>query len=200
MLRTNLSTRPFYNERAVHAALGIVAMGVILVTVFNVTRVIALSTRHTELTLQARRDVEAAQEVGDRADAIQRELDGAAVQGVAAAVREANTLIDRRTFSWTRFFNQIETTLPPSVMLISVVPEIEQGVVLVTMVVIGRRVDDIDQFMEQLESTGAFADVLARQEEATDEGMYRAALRGRYLGAAPAWPAVVSASGPGDPP
>ena len=32
MLRTNLSTRPFYNERAVHVALGLVALVVLALT------------------------------------------------------------------------------------------------------------------------------------------------------------------------
>ena len=63
----------------------------------------------------------------------------------------------------------------------SVRPEIETTDIAVSMGVLGRRVEDIDMFMDRLEATGAFAELLARQEEATDEGMYRAALRGRYL-------------------
>ena len=37
MLRTDLSTRPFYNERAVTLALGVVAVVVLVCTVLNVT-------------------------------------------------------------------------------------------------------------------------------------------------------------------
>ena len=36
-------------------------------------------------------------------------------------------------------------------------------------------------FIEQLEATGAFADVLPIEEEMTDEGMYRTILLGRYV-------------------
>ena len=182
MLRTNLSTRPFYNERTVHVVLGVAAIVVIAVTVFDVTRIVALSQRHTESTLRAERDEAAARDVGSRTAGVRGALDGAELQGVEAAVREANSLIDQRTFSWTDLFNRLETTLPANVMMTSVRPEIADGVVLVGMVVIGRRVEDIDQFMEQLEATGAFADLLARQEEAIEDGMYRTALRGRYLG------------------
>jgi hypothetical protein len=35
MLRTNLATRPFYNERAVRFVLGVVALIVLGVTAFN---------------------------------------------------------------------------------------------------------------------------------------------------------------------
>ena len=182
MLRTNLSTRPFYNERVVHLALGVGALVVIAVTAFNATRAWTLSKHHTELTARAEQSEAAAEEVAREAAAIRRQLDRTELETIAAAAREANSIIDRRIFSWTEFFNRIEMTLPSDVMMTSVRPEIQEDVVTVSMVVLGRRVEDIDTFMEQLEATGAFAELLARQEEITDEGMYRSALRGRYLG------------------
>ena len=106
MLRTNLSTRPFYNERTVHVVLGVAAIVVIAVTVFDVTRIVALSQRHTESTLRAERDEAAARDVGSRTAGVRGALDGAELQGVEAAVREANSLIDQRTFSWTDLFNR----------------------------------------------------------------------------------------------
>ena len=45
---------------------------------------------------------------------------------------------------------------------------------------IGKRVDDIDAFMNRLEATDAFKGVLSRSEELTEQGMYRAVLNGRY--------------------
>ena len=185
MLRTNLATRPFYNERAVHVGLVAVAALVVAITVFNATRIVALSSRHTELGFQVSRDEGAAREASGLAEAVQREIDGAELQAVTDAVREVNALIGLRMFSWTELFNRIEMTLPPDVMMTSVRPEVEGEQVLVTMVVIGRRIDAIDQFIEALEATGSFEGLLARQEEATDDGMYRTVLRGRYLEMAP---------------
>ena len=181
MLQTNLSTRPFYNERLVHLALGIVALLVLALTAFNVTQAVGLSRRHTELTERADRAEVVIADAAREALTIQRDIDRDALEVVAAAAREANTLIDRRIFSWTEFFNRIESTLPPDVMMTSVRPEIETTDIAVSMGVLGRRVEGIDMFMDRLEATGAFAELLARQEEATNEGMYRAALRGRYL-------------------
>jgi hypothetical protein len=43
MLRTNLSTRPFYNIRAVQAALGALVAFVILFTMFNVISLLQLA-------------------------------------------------------------------------------------------------------------------------------------------------------------
>ena len=181
MVQTNLSTRPFYNERPVHLTLGIVALLVLGLTVFNVTQAVRLSSRNTELTERAERVEAVVADVTGQTLAIQRNINGTELDAVAAAAREANALIDRRIFSWTEFFNRIESTLPPDVMMTSARPEIGEEDIAVSMGVLGRRVEDIEAFMGRLEATGAFAELLARQEEATAEGMYRAALRGRYL-------------------
>ena len=181
MLQTNLATRPFYNGRAVYVGLALAGVVVVTVTVFNVTRIVELSRGHTELSSQVSRDEQAAGEVGGRTEAVQREIDSEELRQVSEAVREANALIGLRTFSWTELFNRIEATLPPDVMMTAVRPEVDGEQVAVSMVVVGRRVEAIDQFIEELEATGSFADVLARQEEATDAGMYRTVLRGRYL-------------------
>ena len=181
MLQINLSTRPFYNERAVHLTLGFVGILVLALTTFNVTQVVTLSSRHTAATTRADRVEATAENVARQRLTIQRDLDRDELEVAVASARAANTLIDRRGFSWTEFFNRIESTLPPDVMLTSVRPEIEPGEMAVSMGVLGRRVEEIETFIEQLEATGAFAELLALQEEPTNEGLYRAALRGRYL-------------------
>ena len=181
MVQTNLSTRPFYNERPVHLALGLVALLVLGLTMFNVTQAVRLSSRNTELTERADRVEAVVADVAGQTLAIQRDINRTELDAVVTAARAANALIDRRIFSWTEFFNRIESTLPPDVMMTSVRPEIGEEEIAVSMGVLGRRVEDIETFMGRLEATGAFAELLARQEEATAEGMYRAALRGRYL-------------------
>ena len=45
MLRTNLSTRPFYNERGVHGLLGVVALIVMRLTILQLTQIVVLSRR-----------------------------------------------------------------------------------------------------------------------------------------------------------
>ena len=42
MLRTNLSTRPFYNERAVHVGIVVAALLVLAITALNVDRLDSL--------------------------------------------------------------------------------------------------------------------------------------------------------------
>ena len=52
MLRGNLATRPFYNERIVTLLLALVAAVVLALTVTNVTRLLQLSARRSELRAQ----------------------------------------------------------------------------------------------------------------------------------------------------
>lgn len=181
MLKTNLSTRPFYNERAVHVVVGALALLVLVFTVFNVYRIVTLSSRHTALATRAAADERRTRELQRQAAQIRAGISARDLQNVSMAAREANALIDQRTFSWTELFNRIETTLPPDVMITSVRPTIKDGDIWISIVVLGRRVEDIDGFMENLEGTGGFKDLLSRQEELTDEGMYKAVLLGRYI-------------------
>ena len=56
MIRTNLSTRPFYNERIVRLFLLGLLVLVLAATAFNVTRVLRYSRSDTQLSEQAARD------------------------------------------------------------------------------------------------------------------------------------------------
>lgn len=200
MLQINLSTRPFYNERAVHVALGAVGILVLALTTFNVTQVVKLSESHTSFTARANQAEATAEDVARQTLTIQRDLDREELEVADANARAANTLIERRVFSWTEFFNRIESTLPADVMLVSVRPEIEADEMAVSMGVLGRRVEEIETFIEQLEATRAFAELLPVQEEPTNEGLYRAMLRGRYLQSAEQTPRGLNPGGVEDPP
>ena len=183
MLRNNLSTRPFYNDRAVHFVIGIVAVLVLALTGFNVFRMITLSRQNTALSSRINRDNAEAEQLSKMAADILRRVDKKELQLIADAAREANGLIDQRTFSWTAFFNRIESTLPPDVMLSAVRPTVRDGVTRVTMTVLARRAEDIDEFMEKLEATGAFEEVVPALQDVTDARLFRASVESIYTGA-----------------
>ena len=191
MLRSNLSTRPFYNERAVHLILGIVALLVLALTGVTVFQMIRLSRQNTELSSRVNRDRTEADRLTRDAARIRRGIDQNELQLVVAAAREANSLIDQRTFSWTEFFNRIENTLPADVMLTGVQPSTTDEGMKISMTVVGRRVADIDEFMGKLENTGAFRNVLGRQQEELDNSLIRVVIEGLYV--------PVDAPKPGEP-
>ena len=53
MLRTNLATRPFYNERAVQLVLGMLVVLVLAFTAFNVVQLIRLTDSQRTLGAHA---------------------------------------------------------------------------------------------------------------------------------------------------
>ena len=88
-----------------------------------------------------------------------------------AAAHEANQLIDRRAFSWTDLFNQFEADAAPrSPHRGGDTAGRSQGRMMVAVTVVSRRVEDLDEFIDALEKTGAFQEVLSRQEEAQEDG------------------------------
>ena len=192
MLRGNLSTRPFYNERIIHVLLAAAALIVILLTAFNAIRIVSLSRQTTELSALINRDRSEATRLTADAARIRAGINQDELLATATAADSANRLIDQRTFSWTEFFNRIEETLPPDVMLTAVQPSVTEKGTLIEMSVLGRRPEDVDEFMEKLEGTGAFDEVLLTQEDRTEQGLHRVAIRSLYTGA-------VDSTAPADP-
>jgi type IV pilus assembly protein PilN len=185
VIRTNLSTRPFYNERAVYYWLLIVTLLVIGATLFNVSRILRYSRSDTELATQASRDEARAGDLRQQAVRLRASVDPKQVEFASIEARQANELIDRRTFSWTELLNRLEATLPDNVRLVAIRPKVDpkSGIVL-QMSVEGRSVDDVDKFMQGLENTGAFSNPLSREEHMNEQGLLEASLEVNYEGAA----------------
>jgi type IV pilus assembly protein PilN len=182
VIRTNLSTRPFYNEPAVHAWLIVIALAVAAATVFNVSRVVRYSRSDTQLAMQASRDESRAADLRQQASRLRATVDPRQIEFASSEARQANDLIDRRTFSWTELFNRFEATLPDDVRIAAVRPKVDRknGNIL-TINVVGRTIEDVDRFMENLEATGAFSHTESKEERINDEGLLAAAIETTYM-------------------
>ncbi|HEX4567685.1 MAG TPA: hypothetical protein VH138_13695, partial [Vicinamibacterales bacterium] len=158
MLKTNLSTRPFYNERAVHAIAGVIAVIVVAVAAWQAVRIVKLSRYKTELNTAIQKH-RSETDVRERdAAKIRAGLDQKQLALVAAQAKEANQLIEQRTFSWTELFNVLEATLPDDVMLVAVRPEFKDNITQINLDLQGKSSEDIQAFWDRLEKTGAFHD------------------------------------------
>jgi Tfp pilus assembly protein PilN len=193
MLQTNLSTRPFYNERAARAAIVLFALVVVAFTAFNVARIVALTREQGQLAAEGRAIETRAAEQRRVAERIRRGIDADELARVAESAREANAIIDERTFSWTGLFSRFEETLPADARIASVRPDVdEQGRLRLTIVVLGRHAEDVDQFVQKLEATGAFSEVMSRQEFVNPDGLLETTLGGIYQGTGRSAPAGVA--------
>jgi len=181
MLRTNLSTRPFYNIRAVQVALGALALLVIVLTLLNLVQLIRLTSSGRALGARAAQAEADAQRLRDEARRIRSQIDAKELNDVAAAAEEANAIIDLRAFSWSELFAQLETTEPANVRLTSFqTVEDRTGRLIVNLRVEARQVQDLESFIDALEKTGRFHEVLVAEEQTTPAGLINALVEGVY--------------------
>ena len=186
MIRTNLSTRPFYNVRAVRLAIGLLAAIVIGVTLFNAVEIVRLTASQRTVGAEASSAEDEAERLRAEAVRIRAQIDPEELDKVAAAAAEANAIIDQRTFSFTTLLTELEETLPANVRVRAVRPRFERdGTVVVIITAEARTFDELDDFVEALEATGAFRDVLPTVEETTDTGVIVAGIQGQYRQASP---------------
>ncbi|MBY0494292.1 MAG: hypothetical protein K2Y23_08745 [Cyanobacteria bacterium] len=197
MLRNNLSTRPFYNERAVRTGLAALAALAIGLTLFNIYEVMQLQGLSRDARQAIARNDAQARDAKDKAQVIRRSIDKDKLAAVQIAANEANALIDRRTFSWTELLNQFQATLPPDVRIAGVTPQSDtEGRRLVQIAVLSKRVEDLEAFMAALEKTGAFSAVLSRADQPDESGQLQSQLQAYYTPTATV-PAPASESGKG---
>jgi Tfp pilus assembly protein PilN len=181
MLRTNLSTRPFYNERALHGVLGATAAIVIALTIFNVTQIVVLTRRQSSLSAEAAAAETRATGLRAHAASTRQSLNAKQLATMSDAAREANLIIGQRLFSWTGLLNRLGDALPENVRITSLRPGVgKDGSVIITMTVAAQAVDDIEQFMARLEETTAFSEVYPLDDEPSEGGGVQASLQGKY--------------------
>lgn len=181
MLRSNLSTRPFYNERGVHGLLAITAAVVIALTIFNVTQIVLLSRRQSGLSSQAEAATARADTLRAQAARTRQAVNAKQLAQISEEARNANAIIGQRLFSWTDLLNKLETTLPDGVRITALRPRVaKDGSISVSLTVTARAVEDIEQFMHSLEQTKAFSDVYPREDSRAEDGLVLATLEGTY--------------------
>jgi len=182
VIRTNLSTRPFYNERAVHFWLLVAAVAIVIATALNVSAGLRYRRGDNELAKQADADEARTAELRQQASKLRGSVDPRQIDVAAAAARQANELIDRRTFSWTDLLNRLETTLPDEAHVVAIRPKVDRanGIVL-TLQIVARDVDDVNQFMENLEETGAFKNPRPTTERFNEQGLFESQLEAGYI-------------------
>jgi Tfp pilus assembly protein PilN len=196
VIRSNLATRPFYNERAVNFWLLVIAAAVLAASIFNVSQMIRYSRSDTELARQAATDEARAADLRAEAARLRGSIDARQIELASVEARQANDLIERRTFSWTELFNRLESTLPPNVRITSIQPRLANREMSLTISVVARSVDDVNDFMANLERTGVFHKLLPPQEHVNESGQIEGAVEAVYLPRPPAATAQTPASPP----
>ena len=131
----NLSTRPFPAYRLVNLALFLVFGALLVLSVWQVYGFVRFSSMA--------RNIRDENEIGF-----------------------LNGLIVRRDLSWTRLFGNLEEMVPDSVHLISLRPDVApNGSVTLHLDVVGRSIADVSRFIEALEKSPEFENVIVSVEQ-----------------------------------
>jgi Tfp pilus assembly protein PilN len=180
MLTTNLSTRPFYNERAVRA--GLIGLLVLMsaLTIFSAVSAYSLRSREQSLSAAATQALAEADRLRTETRVMTAQINPKELAAVSAASTEANAVIAQRTFSWTVLLSELERTLPEDVRITAVQPRVEKGRTLVLLDVEAMSADHLAAFMEALEKHGAFRQVLPKSETQDEDNVIDAVLEAVY--------------------
>jgi hypothetical protein len=182
MLRTNLSTRPFYNLRAVQVTIVVLAVIVAAMTLGNIVEFVRLTVSERDLGARAARAEEEAGRLRIDARRIRGQINTRELTEVAEAAQEANAIIDLRTFSWSELFAHLEAALPDDVRLTGFKSRVDtEGRLVVSVPVLARQVKDLETFLDALEKSDRFDAVLAAEERANSEGLIDALIEGVYI-------------------
>ena len=181
MLRGNLASRPFYNERLASLVLVVVAVGVALLTAFNIGSLNRLWGERTRLEGEIQRDESEAARVLADVDVSAQQVGPVARARLAYGAEEANGLIDRRTFSWTLFFDIMEDALPFDVRLVSVAHRLEEEGLLLVLTVVARNDRDLNTLVTGMLGTGQFLDVLPTEKMRNDDGSVTSLIETWYV-------------------
>jgi len=168
-LRLNLATTPQANNRpfvagtALIGILGLVACALLshaAYTSWRSSRDLRADTSRWES--QIRRDRQRRQDLESyfHSSAAQQILDRSAF---------LNSLIDERSFPWTKVFMDLEQTLPPGVRVVSIAPKLVNGRAEVTLEVGAESDASKIQFLEAIEKSKVFSGMVVKDDKRAEQ-------------------------------
>jgi Tfp pilus assembly protein PilN len=80
-----------------------------------------------------------------------------------------NSLIDGRSFPWTKIFTDLEETLPPGVRVVSIAPKLVNGRAEVTLQVGADSDESKIKFLEAMEKSSVFSGMIVNDEKPAEQ-------------------------------
>ena len=161
-LRLNLATTPQANNRPFVA--GSIVGGVVAL----IALILLAHAAHSEWESQRelRAQISAVQQQISAREAQQQQLAvyfaGPEVKRTLQRSEFLNSLIDERTFPWTRIFTDLEHTLPAGVRVLSIEPKLDKGRAEVFLQVAADTDTSEVQFLKAMETSKAFSGLVVK--------------------------------------
>ena len=164
----NLSTRPFRAYRLINLALVLISAVLLVGTVWQVSGFVRFSSmardiRDDEQTLRVE-----VKSLRDHIESLESRLDRPEATAKLNEIGFLNGLIARKDLSWTRLFANLEDMVSDSVHLVSLKPDVMAGgPVVLHLDIVGRSIADVSQFIEALERSPEFEEIVVSVEQKT---------------------------------
>jgi Tfp pilus assembly protein PilN len=164
----NLASRPFRNEKLPALLFALAAVALLVLTVQHALTLARLRRgRGTPLELEvARLEAQAARLRSEASTLRVPDPDAKAIPRWTL-IKE---LVDRRALRWTELLSVFERTLPPSVRLISLAPEVRGGAVNLDLMLVARSDGNGLEVLRLLEERPEFDQVYPLSAETRDDG------------------------------
>ncbi|HUA00860.1 MAG TPA: hypothetical protein VMB02_11070 [Candidatus Aquilonibacter sp.] len=167
-LHLNLATAPQPNKRPFLAAAAAVGtVGVLALVVLSFA-----AYRSWQSSRDLRSDISGLQTEILHDEHRQQELQAYFQSASATQILDRsaflNSLIDARSFPWTKIFMDLEDTLPPGVRVVSIAPQLEGGRAEVTLEIGAMSDESKIRFLEAVEKSKTFSGMVVKSEHRED--------------------------------
>jgi Tfp pilus assembly protein PilN len=163
-LHLNLTTAPQPNKRPFFA--GAAAAGTVGVVALLVLSVVAYKSWQASRELHS--DISSLQDTirhdQQRQEQLQAYFQGSEAKQILDRSAFLNSLIDERSFPWTKIFMDLEDTLPPGVRVVSIAPRLVDSRAEVTLEVGAMTEESKIQFLQAIEKSKAFSGMVVKDE------------------------------------
>ena len=160
----NFAERPFRNYTLFYTLFGLCAFFVLTLTMYNLFTYIQNKREFGKYADIIRNDQQREQAAQKESAELAGRLKQENTKELLKQVNFINEKIQLRTFSWSDFFNELETQLPPGVKLGSIKPRGKEGEIQIQLSITGKTLKDVLDFIDNLNNSPAFDEVFPRRE------------------------------------
>ncbi len=167
MLRVplNLASKPFFNNRRFYAASLVLGLVFAVLSAANLFLYLAHRSQSLRLNSELADQTAEAGRLEQEQQEIWARLQRPETEDFLNLVDYLNPLIAQRTFSWTRFLNQLEKLVPHQLQIAAITPRIAESEIVVEIFCNARSGADYIEFVSRLEADPDFYQVNLMTED-----------------------------------
>jgi type IV pilus assembly protein PilN len=168
-IRLNVATRPLESHRRFIAGAMLAGGAALVALLFLASSVVSTWRRNRGQRAQIAAYEARLERMSIERQSLAAYFDSPNTKTVIDRAAFLNSLIDQRSFPWTKIFTDLEKVLPDGVSVVSIAPKMEDGRVNVSLVVSADSDKSKIEFLEALQSSPAFSQVQVNSETRTQQ-------------------------------